>query len=70
MILEACGLVRVTRVCKNGRALVRELEGVELYTALESLGYPELVPEIDQTVLTPFFQLLDAMAVIERSGVT
>jgi hypothetical protein len=65
--LEARGLVRVIRVCKNGRALVRKLEGAELATALDSLGWPQLAREADEHV--PFFQLLDAMSVIERSGV-
>lgn len=39
-----CGMVRVERVAKNGRAFVRELEGAELTAALDELGYPELAP--------------------------
>lgn len=39
---NACGMVRVERVAKNGRALVRQLEGAELTAALDDLGYPEL----------------------------
>lgn len=41
---NACGMARVERVAKNGRALVRELEGDELAAALDELGYPELMP--------------------------
>ena len=68
--LEACGLVRVTRVCKNGRAYVRVLEGAELYTSLDALGYPDLAAETDEVdYLAPLFQILDAMGVIERTGV-
>ena len=42
---SACGMVKVERMAKNGRALVRELEGDELAAALEELGYPELMPD-------------------------
>ena len=42
---NACGMVKVERVAKNGRALVRPLEGAELQAALEELGYPELFKE-------------------------
>ncbi len=41
----ARGMVRVTRVAKNGRALVAQLTGAELTAALEDLGYPELDSE-------------------------
>jgi len=33
----------VTKVAKNGRALIKELDGDELAAALEELGYPELI---------------------------
>lgn len=36
------GLARVERLARNGRALVRPLDGDELTAALEELGYPEL----------------------------
>lgn len=39
---NACGVVRVERVAKNGRALVRQLEGEDLAAVLEDLGYPDL----------------------------
>lgn len=42
---NACGMVKVERVAKNGRAFVRQLEGAELAGALEELGYPELTPD-------------------------
>jgi hypothetical protein len=38
------GLVVVTRVARNGRALVQELDGDKLKAGLEELGYPELMP--------------------------
>jgi hypothetical protein len=41
----ACGMVRVTRMARNGRALVQEIEGQELAEALEDLGYPDLYEE-------------------------
>lgn len=37
------GLVRVMRVARNGRAFVEQLEGDDLATALDELGYPDLV---------------------------
>lgn len=40
----ACGMVKVARVARNGRAFVVPLEGAELAQALETLGYPELAP--------------------------
>lgn len=40
-----CGMAIVERVAKNGRALVRGLEGDDLRAALEEFGYPELMPE-------------------------
>jgi hypothetical protein len=39
------GLVRVTRVARNGRAFVVELKGDELQAGLEELGYPDLAAE-------------------------
>jgi hypothetical protein len=42
---HACGMVRVERIAKNGRAFVRELEGEDLATALDELGYPELLTD-------------------------
>lgn len=36
------GVWRVERVARNGRALVRELEGDHLTAALEELGYPDI----------------------------
>lgn len=39
---HGCGMARVERVAKNGRVLVRILEGDQLFAALEDLGYPEL----------------------------
>lgn len=37
-----CGMWEVTRVAKNGRAFIRELEDRELFDALEEFGYPDL----------------------------
>lgn len=37
-----CGMVKVIRMARNGRALVEQLAGDELNAALEELGYPEL----------------------------
>lgn len=37
------GMARVERLARNGRALVRKLDGDELAAALEELGYPELL---------------------------
>ena len=37
------GMARVKRLARNGRALVRKLDGDELAAALEELGYPELL---------------------------
>jgi len=39
-----CGLARITRCARNGRALVTQLEGAALSAALEELGFPELDP--------------------------
>jgi hypothetical protein len=36
------GMGIVEKVARNGRALVRPLDGPELMAALEELGYPEL----------------------------
>lgn len=36
------GLWKVERTARNGRALIRKLEGDELEAGLEELGYPEL----------------------------
>ena len=36
-------MARVERLARNGRALVRKLDGDELAAALEELGYPELL---------------------------
>ncbi len=38
------GMGIVEKVARNGRALVRLLDGPELLAALEELGYPELAP--------------------------
>ncbi len=37
-----CGMVKVERMAKNGRAFVRQLEGADLDAALEEFGYPGL----------------------------
>lgn len=37
------GLVKVIQIARNGRAKVAELEGEELRSHLEDLGYPELI---------------------------
>lgn len=42
---HGCGMARVERVAKNGRAFVRELTGDELAAALEEFGYPELMEQ-------------------------
>lgn len=42
---SACGMARVTRLARNGRALVTQLLGDELKSALDELGYPELMSE-------------------------
>ncbi len=39
------GMAKVERIARNGRALVRSLDGDELVAALEELGYPELTPD-------------------------
>ena len=39
------GMARVVRVARNGRALVVPLEGEDLRAALDTLGYPELMPD-------------------------
>lgn len=39
---EAYGMGKVIRVAKNSRCLVESLDGAELQTALDSLGYPDL----------------------------
>lgn len=39
------GMARVERIARNGRALVRSLDGDELVAALEELGFPELAPD-------------------------
>ena len=36
------GMWVVERMAKNGRALIRELEGDELQAALDEFGYPDL----------------------------
>lgn len=38
----AHGIVRVTRIARNGRALVIQLTGDDVTAALEELGFPEL----------------------------
>lgn len=38
------GMARVTRVARNGRALVVPLHGQELVRALEDAGFPGLAP--------------------------
>lgn len=38
------GMWEVVKVAKNGRAQIKELEGVDLEAALEEFGYPELTP--------------------------
>ena len=43
-----CGMWRVERLARNGRAFIRKLEGGELGAALEELGYPELMPEEEE----------------------
>jgi hypothetical protein len=45
--MYAHGMARVVRIARNGRILVRELDGDELIAALEELGYPELAPKSD-----------------------
>lgn len=42
----ACGMARVVRMAKNGRALVCTLSPEETRSALENLGYPDLISEI------------------------
>lgn len=39
---NAHGMAVVTRVAKNGRALIRRLQDEELAAALEAHGYPDL----------------------------
>src|SRR5262245_60415022 len=39
------GMAEVIKLARNGRALVRELEGEPLRQALEDFGFPELTPE-------------------------
>ena len=41
------GMAVVTRVAKNGRALVRELTGDELSAALDDFGYPDLMEQAE-----------------------
>lgn len=41
---HARGMARVVKLARNGRALVRGLDGDELRAALEEFGYPELLP--------------------------
>jgi len=40
------GMARITRVARNGRALVTPLTGQDLTDALEELGFPELDPSV------------------------
>lgn len=40
------GVARAERVAKNGRALVKILEGAEAIAALEDLGFPELAEQL------------------------
>jgi hypothetical protein len=42
---SGCGMARVVRVARNGRALVETLAGYDLAAALDELGYPELYPD-------------------------
>ena len=42
----AHGMAKVVRVARNGRALVQQIDGAELATALEELGFPELMPVV------------------------
>ena len=39
---SGCGMARVIKVAKNGRILVRQLDGDDLAAALDDLGYPDL----------------------------
>lgn len=41
-----CGVVRVERVARNGRAFVKELRDANALAVLEELGYPELAKEV------------------------
>ena len=40
------GLWRVVKILPNGRVKIEEVVGEDLVSALEELGYPELVPEV------------------------
>jgi hypothetical protein len=40
----AKGVAEVTKIAKNGRLQVREVEGDALATFLDEAGYPELTP--------------------------
>ena len=42
---DACGMAKVERMAKNGRAFIRNLDGDELQAALEELGYPDLTAD-------------------------
>lgn len=46
--ITAHGMVCVQRIVRNGRMLVASLAGVDLETALEELGYPELMPDYER----------------------
>ncbi len=41
--VHAQGMARVEKVARNGRALVRLLDGDEMMAALSDLGYPDLI---------------------------
>lgn len=41
---NAHGMAEVVRLARNGRVLIKKVTGEKLNTALEELGYPELIP--------------------------
>lgn len=45
--IYARGVWRVTKIAKNGRAMIEQLKGPDLTAALETLGYPALAEEVE-----------------------